>query len=129
MTKGPTQIDRSKSTFIPKRVAVCPGCGARLFIDIQETYEDESGATRAGHFTLQCTREPWAGRGKRRDAWEETHRLVGRMPYVYWLPVHQDVEEWLKTVEIVDSELTARKLAEWNAWAEGGGREPCHEGI
>lgn len=124
MTKGPTQIDRSKPILVPARVAVCPGCDARLYIDIESWYDDD-GRLRVEDFTEQCSREPASLRGKRRDAWEEAHRLVDRMPYVYWLPVHDAIEQWLKTVEIVDSEADRKKLAEWNVWAAGGRGEAC----
>lgn len=117
MTK-PTRIDlAAQPIVIPLDVAKCPSCDAQLILDIESWLDDADGIVKVGDFHCQCSKEPDFEAGAQRKKWEQHHALEYRQPYIYWLPVDQAVEHWLKTVEVVDSRIEKAKLERWNTWA------------
>lgn len=86
---------------VPKQVAVCPICGARLWVcDVTGCTEQDNGEWLADEFDVDCETEP----GIESDEWRQWFDWHYRMPYVDWLPVHGKVEAWVKqTFIVVDS--------------------------
>ena len=87
-------VDRDTEIKIPASVAVCPICGAEVFIeDIDEYDTDDQGlwrATDAG-VKIDCVTVPDIGS----DEWEDWFASHWLMPYVDWLPVSVKVSRWM----------------------------------
>lgn len=88
----PYKIVKSDTVIkVPKGVAVCPICGARLYADTEEWEEDDYGMWRASNPKTTCAKEPDIDSRK----WNEWHRWHYSMPYVDWLPVDMKVQKWM----------------------------------
>ena len=85
---------------VPKRVAVCPICGARLWVcDITGCTEQDNGEWVPDEFDIDCETEPDIDSNQ----WPSWQRGHYRMPYVDWLPVHNSVEAWVQnTYRVID---------------------------
>ncbi len=91
----------SNALDIPADVAVCPYCGAALYLEVEEWDAETRQPTEAGAY-IHCERleelEARAigmRRGARRadalNAWYKAEAQHEQMPYVYWLPVQVKV--------------------------------------
>lgn len=82
----------TKPFRVPVSVAVCPICGARLWIcDITGWTQQDNGEWVPDEFDIDCATEPDITSRK----WESWHNWHYAMPYVDWLPVHGVVERWV----------------------------------
>lgn len=78
------------SCLVPKRLGVCPNCESRLWIECG-CWErgDQDSYWIPIDVELDCVRGM--------ECWKESQNSEpNRMPYVYWLPLHMDAEEWLQ---------------------------------
>ena len=78
---------------IPLDVAICPICGADVYVDIDEWEQNEDGTWKVSDCGVHCncTTEPAIAT----DEWEEWFYGHWSMPYVDWLPVDEKVRVWL----------------------------------
>lgn len=81
----------SDAIEIPREVAVCPYCKAKLSVSPEcwEQNTDGSWSLSCGH--ADCASEPDID-GDEWDGWFAVH---SQMPYVYQLPVDQKVTAWI----------------------------------
>ncbi len=77
---------------IPKQLAVCPYCGARVTAFFEGWSQNEDGAWSADIMHLDCEGEPAELES---DAWEGWLQQHSDMPYVYMLPVEERVRAWV----------------------------------
>ena len=85
---------------IPKDVAICPICKARLWVaEVTGCTQEDNGDWTPDEIGIECDKEPRIESRK----WEEWFNWHYRMPYVDWLPVHAKVEAWVKkTYKVID---------------------------
>jgi hypothetical protein len=76
---------------VPADIAVCPYCGAALYVQFEAWSQEEDGSWSAENVHADCALEPDI-RSDKWDAWSTAHSV---MPYVYQLPVDQEVEKWV----------------------------------
>lgn len=79
---------------IPIDVAVCVDCKTQLTIYPDGWVQEDDGSWSCDSFTSSCATEPdiddpdyWE--------WDESHQSFD-MPYIYWLPITERIERWLK---------------------------------
>ena|SRR3990172_2330175 len=78
---------------IPISLVVCPICGAQIFIEeMNEWIGDDEGRWVALNVKVDCSTAPDIDD----DGWEDWFKAHWSTPYIDWLPVEQQVEEWLK---------------------------------
>ncbi len=80
--------------LVPERIAICPGCDARLFISCKAWRETEvKGEYTAEQLVFECKAEPSIKTEKEKwDEWIKTHYET---PYVYQLPRNSKVHKWI----------------------------------
>jgi len=88
-------ISASKVIKLPRRVGVCPACGADLWIDISEWTQLRNGAWIAGECGVmtECTKEPDLAHRKAWMAWYHTH--MGTYPPMLW-KLSDKAYRWLR---------------------------------
>lgn len=105
---------------VPPGIAVCPICGANLYIEMDEWEEDGEGGWKAASPKAQCTTEPSIDSRK----WREWHDWHYQMPYVDWLPVEMRIKAWMDKTYRFDLHATSaseeqEKLRRWNENSRG----------
>lgn len=70
---------------------LCPYCSGDLTYVAEGWESDDDGLYMADSFDAQCSNEP----DIESDEWEEWLRQHSDMPYVNWLPVNNQVQEWI----------------------------------
>ena len=84
--------DRESYAFeVPASVATCPYCDARLSAHVEGFAEDPSGYCRADDVRVECHAEPDIDS----QEWDRFDRTHFDMPYVYWHPMTECVEDWI----------------------------------
>ena len=80
--------------LIDESIAVCPYCGKRLYVQFEEWEDLENGYWQVSDCgaVIDCESEPGI-EGEEYDYWLRQHTY---MPYVYMLPIHRRVTEWLQ---------------------------------
>ena len=76
---------------VPVDVAVCPYCGAALYIQFEQWGQQEDGSWVAENVHGSCVTEP----DILSDEWQQWFNCHCIMPYVYQLPVDQRIEKWV----------------------------------
>lgn len=88
-----TTLDMSSSykpIVVPRTIAVCPICGAKIVIEEIQEWECETGLPLS--ISLECVTEPDIESAR----WPEWHQGHWSMPYVDWLPLELPVLHWLQ---------------------------------
>lgn len=117
MTRQTIPLSKLPGLEIPLDVEKCPYCDAQLYIAEIDEYSKNDDGTICVRARIDCTAEPEL---EDKSAWEDWIDWHSQMPYVYWLPVEQDVNAWLKrTYAIVDDKAEKEKLAAWNRAVKG----------
>lgn len=78
---------------IPLSVAVCPDCGKQLTIYPDGWTEEPDGWT-LDTFTVSCEDEPEIG-DEDWNEWDDAHRRSFGMPYIYWMPITDNIKAWV----------------------------------
>ena len=84
-------VPADKLIDVPGDVAVCPYCGAALFVQCEQWSQQDDGSWAADNVHADCTGETDVGTPQ----WEEWLDSHSQMPYVYKLPVDMKVEKWV----------------------------------
>jgi zona occludens toxin (predicted ATPase) len=96
--------------LLPASVAVCPECGGRIQIEIDEV-EAATGIPTPGGYVLLCAEDAMV-----------LHDYGWRHYGAQWDALTVRVHPWI-VAHVRSPELSAaaerRKLAAWNAWAKG----------
>jgi hypothetical protein len=93
-SKKMKKLKRDAVIEIPKEVAVCPICGARLYASCDswvEEGDEEEVIWKAESLNIDCETEP----DIKSDEWEDWMAEHYSMPYVDWLPVECHIVEWV----------------------------------
>lgn len=75
---------------IPETIAKCPYCNTKLYVEAHAWTEENDGWV-AESIEMICETEPDIDS----EEWEDWERSHGDMPYVYLLPVQNQVQEWI----------------------------------
>lgn len=86
-----TITDLGKPIDVPRKVATCPICDAKIVVDEVHEWECESG--KPVGISVDCVTRPDIDSEEWPD-WFNHHWR--NMPYVYWLPVEQRVLQWFQ---------------------------------
>ncbi len=90
-------IDPGDLIDVPESIAVCPYCGAALYVQFEEWEQllDQSWQVSDTGAKAECESEPELATHEEHvyDEWMKRHTY---MPYVYWLPVEVKVTTWLQ---------------------------------
>ncbi len=93
---------------VPLTVAWCPSCGGQLHAHAHTWEEDQFGTWRSSEYDLQCETLPDQIINKEKQKeyaeikneimaeFESNHKQESEMPYVYWLPVYDKVNVYMK---------------------------------
>lgn len=87
-------IDTDAPINVPDEIAVCPICGAAIWVEVTEWEHQPDGTwavSDCGVYT-NCASEPDINS----DEWKDWHNGHYAMPYVDWLPVDLRITKWLK---------------------------------
>lgn len=98
-----TTIDPEHPPTIPRNVAVCPICGAGLYIEDISEWEAENGRVTDTGLCIDCESMP----DIETDEWDDWFACHWSMPYVDWLPVTKVVTDWFNAHFRVVDEVTA----------------------
>lgn len=79
---------------IPARIGVCPGCGQALTVEPYEHYLDTDGTMICSGYTLSCATQP--DPGDESFEYDENHGMVNSMTYIYWMPIQERIDQYLK---------------------------------
>lgn len=82
--------------IVPPSVAVCASCKKKLTISPDSWYLDEDGTMICDSFSRWCEEEPDMEDEEAYAAFKDSHAAENYMPYIYWLPVDNKIERWLK---------------------------------
>ncbi|HET8886814.1 MAG TPA: hypothetical protein VFM70_10735 [Salinimicrobium sp.] len=72
---------------------LCPYCKGDLTYTVDGMIEDEDGLWKADNVEAQCSNEP----NIETDAWNDWFASHSDMPYVYQLPVDENVKEYINS--------------------------------
>lgn len=75
---------------IPESVAVCPKCGAALFIEDIDEWDADTGIPTETGFHFDCSTAPLVDS----DGWDEWFNWHWSTPYIDWLPLQDKVYQW-----------------------------------
>jgi hypothetical protein len=76
---------------VPRTVAVCPYCDGQLTVYFDGFDQQDDGTWAAASLNVECETEP-AVESKNWDDWFASH---SDMPYVYQLPVDEEIKAWI----------------------------------
>jgi hypothetical protein len=99
----PVIVSHGHIFSVPKRLAVCPYCNSTLSAQALVWSEGEDGLETIEEIELECDGEPDIASEEWKD-WISTHF---ELPYVYWLPILNKVEEFIKVRYRVKPEESA----------------------
>lgn len=88
-------VTKTTEIKIPQSVAVCPICGAEVYITGVEEWEQMDDGTWAAGETgvhIDCVSAPPIDSRK----WREWFKWHWSMPYVYWMPLRNTVTKWVR---------------------------------
>ena len=81
------KIDDWEEIVVPRKVAVCPICGAGIVVEDVDEWETETGRVTECGLHINCSTAP----NIISDDPDDWYRWHWNMPYVDWLPLYPRV--------------------------------------